>query len=172
MIACLPAAYQMFKSRHQQGVRPQSPSNTHNTSTASRGDTGTTLRTSGTCCGADHHHTLPTSRGLGRIRRRHSMSGETMTAGKSYDDSLMSPRSFMTTTHVDDSDTIELASPTRMRMLPDSPECSCGRPRPRPGEYLGVSERFMANQDVSVTISNPSGQGTTTLSPEKARYYI
>lgn len=174
MIASLPAAYQMFKCHRQQPSRPQSPPG------AAPATGGAAGRCAG-CCDGDHNGRnlmIKTSSTPGRgLRRRHSISIDTSTAGKCSADSTISPRSFMTATVGDDSDTIELASPTRAAAqinhhLPCSPECACGRAWPKPGEYLGMSERCMASQDVSVRIPNSSGEGTTTLSPEKARYYI
>lgn len=186
MIVCLPAAYQMFKHRHQQHAsRSQTPSSGLNTANGDGSGCGS--------CQQHHHHHLNENLakskafdgggGGGKMtRRRHSISIDTTTAGggsKSWDDSstIASPRNFLSSSSggggaaATDSDTIEL-SPTRPNMLPDEHQCVCGRAKLRPGEYLGLSERYMASQDVSVTITNPSGEGTTTLSPEKARYYI
>lgn len=168
MIASLPAAYQMFKRRRQHEPGPQSSTATN---TAAGGFGG------GSCAGCcqDHHsknHMPTTNHSTPRgLRRRHSISIDTTTAGKCSDDSIISPRSFLAPS-VDDSDAIELTSPLKSKTLLGHPECACGRAWPKPGEYLGVSERYMANQDVSVTITNASGEGTRTLSPEKARYYI
>lgn len=174
MIVCLPAAYRLFKRGHQQSPLPQAPGNPYGNCPPSGGGFGTASATQA-CCEREHHCTArATTPGCqGRTRRRHSMSVDTRIAGKLLDDSIISPRSFVTSPTADDSDAIELASPTRARMFPDSSECTCGRPGLRPGEYLGVSERYiLTNQDVSVTISDPSGEGTTVLSPDKARYYI
>lgn len=171
MIASLPAAYQMFKRRvhHPSPLPPSSAETVANTSAEG-------------CCGGHHHHHHPIPTPTSRLRRRHSISIDISTVpGKAYDDSMISPRSFGPAPSIDDGDTIELASPIRSQFPGSGSEahhqCSCGRPwprqgQPRPGEYLGLSERFMASQDVSVTIRNPSGEGTTTMSPEKARYYI